>query len=238
MKRTAYTIILAFFFIGGYGQDENYFQHPVDGFSKKKVAYVTLADGTEIQGKIKKFNWKKGNFEEIKLETDGDKSKISAEEIKHMYIPQNLLNKVGNFYAKFDNVNNWDTKSDINMEYIKDGYAYFEAAETRLKKNKTQVLLLQLLNPAFCSKVKIFHDRNAKETAGIGIGGLDVTGGLEKSYWVQKTGEVAYKLKKKEFKDQADEFFGDCADYYDGIKNDLKWKEFEKYIFDYSNSCK
>ena len=218
-------------------QKENYFQDAIDLFSKKKTSYITLNDGTTIEGTIKKLNWKKGLFEEIKLETNGSKSKISAEEIKHMYLPQGNLDKIGNALVMTTDATKWNTKSEINMDHIKDGYAYFESAEVQIKKKKTQVLLLQLVNPAFAHKIKVYHDPYAKETAGLGIAGLKVTGGDDKSYWVKKGDDVAYKLQKKTYNDEKENLFGDCSDIMKKMEEEKAWKFFPKYVYEYSIGC-
>ena len=43
----------------------------------------------------------------------------------------------------------------MNQEKLRDGYVYFELAEVQIKKKKTRMLQMQLLNPAFSKKFKI-----------------------------------------------------------------------------------
>ena len=51
---------------------------PFAGYSKKKVAYITMDDGTKIQANLKDFKYKKGLIEVIKLKdiSGGKKQKI------------------------------------------------------------------------------------------------------------------------------------------------------------------
>jgi len=232
------SIVCLLFAIISFAQNHEYLLNPVDGFSKKKTSYITLNDGTELSGTIKKLKRKKGLFEEITLNTDSGKEKIKAEKISHMYLPQGGLDKLANAMDVMDNAQRWDGDNTINQEYIKDGYAYFESAEVQIKKKKTQTLLLQLLNPAFSNKVKVYHDVYAKESGGLGIGGIQMTGGRDKSYFFKKGNDVAFKLKKKQYGDQAASIYDDCKDYYETIKSDLKWARFEQQIYDYSQTCK
>ena len=96
-----------------------------------------------------------------------------------------------------------------------------------------RVLLLQLLNPSFSSKIRVYSDPFAGETASVGIGGVKLAGGDEKSYYVKKEDKPAYKLKKKDFKADFDALFKDCSD----MKMDkVKWSEFAEYVFKY-NKC-
>lgn len=221
-----------------YAQDKQYFVKATDGYSHKKTSYLTLTDGTEIQGTIKNLNWKKGLFEEIKLKVDGKKVKYSAEDIAHMYLPQSGLDKLAKGLDFAYDATQWANKSDVNGELIQEGYAYFESAEVQIKKKKTQVLLLQVVNPAFNSKVKVFHDPYAKKTMGLGIGGINVAGGIDKSYWVQTGDKPAFKLKKKDYDETADMLFGDCDAYFETIKSNLVWKDFPMHVYDYVENCK
>ena len=96
----------------------------------------------------------------------------------------------------------------MNGDLIGNGYVYFEQSDVRIKK-KTETLMLQLLNPHFSNKIRVYHDPLAKETASIGVGGIDVAGGLDKSYYV-KTDDVAVKLKKKDYDDEFPLYFKSC----------------------------
>jgi len=219
-------------------QETQYFVKAKEGYSRKKTAYLTLTDGSKIEGIIKSLNWKKGLFEEIKIKIDGKKKKFSAEDIAHMYLPQSGFGKLMDNVAVAYDATQWAQKSDVNSELVNDGYAYFESAEVQIKKKKTQVLLLQVVNPSFNSQVKVFHDPFAKKTIGLGVAGVKVAGGIDKSYWVQKGGKPAFKLKKKNYNKEADLLFGDCSDYFDKIKSKLVWKDFPMHVYNYVDECK
>lgn len=218
-------------------QKVKYFTDASDGFSKKKTSYITLNDGTELEGKIKKLKRAKMLFKEIHLELENGKKKVmSAEDIKSMYLPQSGFDKLGKTMNSVYDVTEWDS-SDLNQEHLKEGYAYFEATEVYYKKKKTKVLLLQLLNPAFPGVVKVFHDPLAGESGGLGIGGLQVTESSDKSYFIKVGGDVAFKLKKKKYDDEAENVFRKCPDFYKSIKKSLKWKEFPEKLMEYSKEC-
>jgi len=213
---------------------QQYFANPVQDFSRKKSSYITLNDGTEIEGTIKKLNRKKGLFEEITLEIDGEKTKIDAADIKHMYLPQSGLDKLGSALESAYDATQWD-QSDLNAEHLKEGYAYFESAMVNYKKDKKDQFILQLLNPAFANKVRIYHDPWANETMSTSFGGIKLAGGIAKSYYLKKGDDVAYKMHKKNYEDRSEDIFGECGDYLKSIKKDLKWNKFGEQLHEYSS---
>ena len=210
---------------------------PFAGASHKKTAYVTLDDGTELKGNIKDLDYKKGLIEEIKLKgLDGKKIKIKPEKIKHMYLPISGLAKLNNLTDVAFDATKW-ASSDIKNDILDKGYVYFEKSEVKIKK-KTKTLMLQLLNPTFGSKLKIYNDPMARETMSLGIGGIDVVGGLDKSYFVKKGNEPAYKLKKKDYDEEFKLFYSDCQALLDKYGSNLKWKDFVTHVFEYTKDCK
>lgn len=204
-------------------------------FSHKKTAYVTKKDGTELEGTIDKVSRKKGLIESVRLKIDGKKVELNPEEIDHMYLPPSGLDKFTKAYDEATTMAKWD-REDVESEKIKEGYAYFENAQVLIKK-KSQGLLMQLLNPGFSKNLRVFMDPLANETASAGIGPIAVVGGLEKSYYVQRPGQDAYRLKKKEYKKDFENFYKDCPDLLNKYP-DPDWPDFAKHVFFYSESCK
>lgn len=235
MKKTTCILLLAFVSSLALGQ-KNYFSNPIDMFSKKKTSYITLTDGTELIGNLKKINRKKGLFEGITISVDDKKHKLDAEDISHMYLHPSGLQKLGDVFDLTDDDEKLVDHS-MNSELLDEGYVFFQQAECYYKKKKKQVLLLQLLNAGFSGKVKVFHNPMGMESGGLALGGFQVSGGNEKSYFIKKGDNVAFKLKKKDYDDTAGELFGDCEDYFDTIKSDLSWGDLGKHILEYSESC-
>ena len=98
---------------------------------------------------------------------------------------------------------------------------------------KTMPLVMQLLNPTFSKKVKIYHDPYAKETASIGIGPAKV-GGIAKSYFIMlEDDSAAYKIEKKKYKDEFKLLWKKC----DKLSNtaEINWKEFTNHIIEYTD---
>lgn len=237
LKPLAFTLSIFFTFTLT-AQKQQYLATAIDGFSKKKTSYITLNDGTELEGNIKKLKRAKWLFEEIHLIlADGSKEKIAADKIKSMYLPQGGMDKLGKFMDKATDMTQFEATNDLNQDRLKDGYAYFESTDCFYKKKKNKVLLLQLLNPSFAGKVKVYHDPGASEGGGMKVGGFKVTKDFDKSYYVKVGDATAYKLKKKDYKDQAGEIFGDCSEFLSSIKDDLNWKKIGETLYNYSKEC-
>lgn len=209
-----------------------------NSFSHKKTAYVYLEDGSEVTCTIKKLSRSKGQIDDIKLEDlDGKKIKISPEEVSHMYLPPSSMGKLANFNDFMGDATQWGN-TDVDNDIISKGYAYFEKVEAKIKK-KTMTLNMQLINPSFSNKIKVYIDPLAKESASIGIGGIDVAGGNDKSYFIKKVNEnSAYKIEKKNYDEEFKMIFSDCPSLIEKYGDNPKWSDLATHIYEYTNACK
>lgn len=233
MKNNLLSALIMLFAATSFGQ---YFASPVEGFSKKKPSYVTLKSGEVLEGTIKDLDYKRGLIDEITLVVGKKKKKLTPDMIANAYLPQSGLNKLAKAMDFASDATQWGS-DDINQEYMKEGYAYFEQSTVKLKKKNIEALL-QLVNPSFNNPVKIFHDPWAKESAGLEVKGIQVAGGLEKSYWVIIGGQDAFKIKKKDYTDSIGKIFGTCPDYISKMGDGPKWADFPEALFNYSKECK
>lgn len=217
---------------------QQYISTPVQSFSFKKAAYITMNDGTEIEGQLKGVKRKKGLFERITLKmADGSKKKIEADLIKSMYLPQSGIDKFATAMDKMNDIETFDASySDVNLDHMKDGYAYFETTNAQIRKKKEGVVMMQLLNVSACSKVKVFFDPYAQETASIGVAGMDLVGGDAKSYFVKIGDEKAFRLKKKDYKDMFEEMYEACPDFVKSVDK-IKWTELGEHVYTFTGMC-
>jgi len=211
------------------------FLTPFARFSDDKVSYITLADGTELQGYLRDLDRKKGLIEQVKFkDMDGKKYKFEPEDIAHMYLPPSGFSKYAASMDFLNDATQWDNK-DLDADIISKGYAYFEFSDVMIKKKKKK-MLMQLLNPSFCSVVRVYEDPFAKESASIGFAGVKVAGGHEKSYYVKSTG-AAYKLKKKNYDEEFSLLFKSCDAVTEKFSK-VKWTELADHVWEASKSCK
>jgi len=203
-------------------------------FSKKKIAYITLNDGTEVEGNIKDIDRKKGLIKSIKIkDVQGEKQEFKASDISSMYLAPSGWDNFGKMYDFMYDPTKWDN-DNYKQGLLKEGYAYFEQAEVEMGR-KTRVLLMQLLNPSFSSKIKVYMDPWASETTSVGVGGFKLAGGDKKSYYVKDGERMAFLLKKKDYKDNFNALFGDCKKMLP-LKKGAKWSQFDQHVFDFT-SC-
>ena len=213
------------------------FSIPLEGFSNKKTTYLHMEDGSVMKGNLYGTGFKrsKGLVELVKMkDASGTKMKVEPSKIVYMYLPPSGLAKLDAAMEQVGSMNNWDKNTNYDTTLLKDDYVYFEKSPTVVKK-KTQQLMLQMLNPSFSNKIKVYHDPFAGETMSAGVGGITVAGGLDKSYYVKRESDkAAWRLFKKNYKEEFPKLFADQPEFVKKYQQDLKWRDLEKHIWEYS----
>jgi hypothetical protein len=201
-----------------------------------KECIVKLASGEEVTGKFlggTMINGYLSNFN-IRLE-NGEKAKFKPEDVARLSIKASKLAKlamIAESTSSIKEMTNTNFDEIVNREYI--------VFETAMRHNKaSKVRLMQLLNPGFDSQIKVFADPNAKETKGVGVGGIKLTGGVDKSYLFVQNDEKAVLVKKGSYKKNFDELYAQCPamlQAFDGEK--IKWADVAGHVFAYDQVCK
>jgi hypothetical protein len=233
MKKQA--LILVALFLASVSVQAQDLLSPSFSFSHKKTSYITLADGTEINGTIKDLDREKGLIEYVKIKDGaGKKHKLDAEDIKFMYLPPSGIDNLSKKLDFMTDAQKWNDDK-LNQDFLSEGYTYFELADVKVKK-KDRKLLMQLLNPNFSKEVKVYHDPYAKETMSVGVAGVKLAGGFAKSYYISKGGKPAFRLKKKDYKEEFLPMWNSCKDLIKEFK-DPKWGDLVKHVLAFSE-CK
>lgn len=207
-------------------------------FSNKKESYITLTNGDELVGYIKDIDRKKGLIKAITIKDKNDKKiELKPEQIKHMYIAPSGFDNFNSATKKAYKATKWQDDQSAHASHMKQGYVFFETTEVMIKKEKL-TLLLQLINPGFSNKIKVYFDPNAQETASFGVGGITVAGGDAKSYYFKKGDAVAFKMMKKNYDDEFENLYGDCPELKKEFGKNIHWSNVEEHVFFYSEKCK
>lgn len=197
--------------------------------------FVTLENGDQIEGKLSSASLANGYLKNVTMKlADGSKMKLQPEEMLSLKVKASrlaklsMINESGSSLKELKN-----TKFDqiINREFI-----FFERAYRATKKDKPA--MMQLLNPGFDSKIKVYADPNARETNGIGLNGIQFTGGEEKSFLFVKNNEKVVIVKKGSYRKNFEELYADCPVLIESFEDDkIRFKELSMHIFAYDQLC-
>jgi hypothetical protein len=206
------------------------FLPPLERFSTKKESYLIKNDGSRIDFILDDLDRKKGLIVNVEGKTkEGKKFELKASEIKELAIaPSDFAKFAALNDATQSVVKTTKTKSEeFNRELV---YFFQEYLEDR-----KITALMQRLNPEFDSKIRVYHDPFATETAGVGIGGIQVTGGIDKSFYLKVNGKTK-RYFKKNYDDDFKTLFGSCNTLKEKFK-DVAWRDLPDHLFFFDQEC-
>jgi hypothetical protein len=209
-----------------------YFMPAWSSGGQSNKGMVILQNGDTISGKFGIVS----NIQNIKSLTIKDendvKHKLEAEQIKKVLV------KVQNL-AKFT-VETSSIKDMSQTSYAKVANTEYYIWEPAVTPKKGKMKVMQLVNSGFDSKMKVYRNPTSGETGGVGIGGIPLTGGIEKSYYIVKAGaDIAIEVEKGKYKKQYFEIFAyDCPKLKEAL-DDKKpdWDGFPAHVFIYDQLC-
>ncbi len=201
-----------------------------------KPVIANLASGEELSGRLVSAVSINGYLDKIAIKMEnGEKVKLKPEDILRLMIKTSELAKlsmIADATVSIKKMTGTDFEEIVNRDFF-----VFETAMRSNKRGKLR--LMQLLNPGFDSKIKVFADPNAQKTGGIDIGGFQLTGGADKSYLFVENEEKAVKVKKGSYKKNFNELFKSCPEMvkaFEGKK--IKWNDVAGHVFLYDQICK
>lgn len=225
--------VLSLFILISLSSFSQAFITPVSTLPPVKIFKLELIDGTQIDGQKASVATINGLIKSLSYkDAEGVKHKYKAEQIKTLKVKTGTFAKIDMMVESSSIVDLID--KDFN-EILDREYIHYEQA--LLPKNKDKYRLLQLLNPGFDNRIKVYQDPNAKETNGLSLGDVQVSGGDDKSFLIVKDGAKSEVLKKKKYKKEFPNIFGDCdlAKVMDSSK--MKFKNFAAHVFIYDQIC-
>ena len=183
------------------------------GPSSKKTSTLLLKDGSMHRGYCKDIDTKKGQIYAVSFKDSitNKEETFKADDVTEMYVfPKNFEKglKVNKYMGNLRNIGTKKLDKSVTNEHI---HFVNETVSLKNKKDNKQ-FLMQVINPDFDKIITVYHDPNAKETAGFGVGGMQLGGGVTKSFYVKK-GEKVIWLHKDDFEDNYDFLFGDNDEF-------------------------
>lgn len=236
VKTLVSAIIVAMITTTNYGQG---FIEPMDPDNLSVLfgnpCTAMLASGEEIHGKFQGGALLNGYLGKVVIKLDnGEKAKFNPDEPVSLRVKASKLAKLSMLAesaSSIKEITDTDFSEIVNREYI-----IFETALKASKKDKAR--LLQLLNPGFDDKIRVYADPEANETIGVGIGDVKLTGGMDKSYLFVKGGDKAVKVKKGSYRKNFDELYSNCDKLMTSFGNDkIKWNDVAGHVFVYNQLC-
>ncbi|WP_266367187.1 hypothetical protein [Tellurirhabdus rosea] len=206
------------------------FLPPIDRFSSSKPGYLITKSGERVEFTLEDLDRKKGLIVRVEGKTtDGKKFKYEADEIAELGLAPSDFSKLNSLAES--------TRSIDKMQRNKVGESMRDLVvfyQEQLDDPKRTVLV-QLINPGFDSRIRVYHDPFAMETMGVGVAGIQVTGGHDMSYYVKADGKV-FRLKKKHYDDRFRDLFGSCPALMTKYKS-FVWRDLVDHVYFFDQQC-
>jgi len=193
-----------------------------------------LKTGEEIAGKLTGGMMINGGLTRVTIKLEnGEKARFKPEDVVFLSVKASDLTKLSMISESMVSI-----KEMVNADFdniVKREYVIFETAMTPAKKDTYR--LLQLLNPGFDSKIKVFATE--KKTGGFSIGDIAVTGGADRAYLFVKRGAKAVEVKKSNYRNNFEELYSDCPDMLAKFQGEkIKWNDIAGHVYVYDQMCK
>jgi len=196
---------------------------------------LMLESGEEIQGKFAGGSYSSNGLSKISLKLEnGEKAKFKPEQVISLIIKASSLLKLTMISESTSSVSEM-ANTDFNG-IVKRDYLIFETALTAKKSDTYR--LMQLLNPGFDSKIKVFAEPS-KKTGGLNVGGIQLTGGEAKAYLFVKGKEKAVEVNKGSYSKNFKELYSDCPKMLSTFQGEkIHWDDIALHVFAYDQACK
>lgn len=192
------------------------------------VEVITL-EGETLKGELRNAGFGPNGIMSFKvIEESGEGRKFKADEVKQLKIKVDGLAKMEIIAEQSSNI---EKLAHSNFEEVLDrAFIYWQRVK---HPTKDKYLLLQLLNPGFDHRLKVY-DKPGSKSGETSVGGVAVSGNQSGAYYVIKNGETLLISKKKYQKQDYQLLFGDC----EKMKIDKpNFKEFAAHVFIYESTC-
>lgn len=199
-------------------------------------AVARLTDGREVSGTLTAATLISGYLDKFTLKNEaGEKMKLEPEDVVRLSVNASRLAKVAMGASNASSIKEI-TSRDFN-EIANRDYIIFETA---MRANKAgRIRLMQLLNPGFDSRIKVFADPNAQKTGGLAIGGIRVSGGEDRSFLMVKGDQKTVVVRKSSYRKNFEDLYGDCTAMIKTFAGEkIEWDDLAAHVFAYDSACR
>jgi|GEM_PF-456562 len=208
------------------------FLSPIPGIDARQPSYIIPKGGERIDGNIPWAAFVNGNLRSLTFKTDdGRKIKFKAADVQELGHKPGALAKLAAMSDQIDNP--WDfATADWEGTMGRDWVVFKQAL---LPGKKRKFALMQLLNPGFDGRIQVFYDAKA---AGNDDTVMGISTAPAESYMVVKDDRQSIQIKKRNYRKQFPELFGDCSKMMkEASDRKPKFKNFASAVFAFDQIC-
>lgn len=203
---------------------------PQNQILHNEKAYVVMNDGDTIHGRISATSIYTDRLKAFTIKNELGKTKLKTLQIKTLAV-------IPSFTAKYEDMPLLTTlkraSDESFLEIVVTDWVIFERVQLTTKKEKYE--LMQLVNPGFDSKIKVYAYRHAGEGGSLSVDNMKLTGGDDDSHYISVENARPILFRKGKYKKQAlSVLYSNCKSL---SVEPLKWKEFATHIYTYNKEC-
>jgi|WetSurMetagenome_2_1015567.scaffolds.fasta_scaffold00065_39 hypothetical protein len=239
-------IIICFLILAGLFSVNAYSQNFVSIIDLNEITSLTgsqciakLKTGDKVEGILKGMSVTNGYISGFVVkQNQGEKKKIKTTQLASLLVKSSGFTDMATVHSGTITRNNMSLSSTgdaADAEYI-----VFEPVSAGKFSGE---LLLQLLNPDFSNKIKVYaYETDSGSSVSITDdkkGTTSYTGRAAITYLFVKAGEKPVKVQKSNFKSRLKEIFSDCPNVLSRLNDEkIRWNDLAEYVFDYDKECK
>lgn len=224
MKQIISALVMLFISQISIAQD---FLTPVEALSGKTLTQVTTVDGKTIYGKITYYTLEArglGNFR-IKDSATDEVVKFTPETVKTVRVKMDFANRM----ETIEKTSMLKLLSSKSKSKEVSGREYITFNQVTYPEKKDKILLLQLLNPDFSSKIQVY-DHKVGGKSSTSILGIETELNEAKSYIIVIDGVASFVEKKKYKTDYFDKLFASCPELMAMPEKEVSFSDFAKHV--------
>jgi hypothetical protein len=198
-----------------------------------------LKTGEKAEGILKGLSVTTGCISGVTIKQEnGKKDRFKTGQLESLQVKSSGFTEMASVPAGTVTRNNLSISTPGNV--AEEEYIVFETVNTG---KLSGILLLQLLNPGFCSRIRVYaYETDSGNTVTIRDekkGTVSYTGRAAITYLFVKPGEKPVKIEKSNFRNRLKEIFSDCPAVISKVNNEgLKWNYLAELVFIYNSNCK
>jgi len=198
--------------------------------------YIIKEDGERVEGRTRSIFVTGRGIRYVTLRLpSGEKVKFLATEMRELAFKNNGLTKV---ISTAEQSASLRKASDANWDQIY-GQDYILYEKVKLPSGK--FVMMQMINPGFDSRIKVYYSLGSRKTSGVGIPGpgiapvtIKITGGRQRAYWVSKDNGAVFKIKRGSYnKKKFTRLFGDSPQMLETYGRPYRFSEFSEHVYMY-----